>query len=77
MCVVAQILFAFNINLVEYSFLPYIDFNVLRDSNYLYELEKYYGVTLSINKGIIILVFHIILFLSLAINIFTKKDIKN
>lgn len=75
--VIAQILFIFNISVIQYTFLPYIDFNVLRDSLYLNELKNSYSIYLSINKGIIVLVFHILLFICLSINSFTKKDIKN
>lgn len=75
--VIAQILFIFNFNIIQYTFLPYIDFNVLRDSLYLNELKNNYSIYLSINKGIIVLIFHILLFICLSINSFTKKDIKN
>lgn len=75
--VIAQILFIFNFNIIQYTFLPYIDFNVLRDSVYLNELRDNYSVYLSINKGVIVLLFHILLCICLSINFFTKKDIKN
>ncbi len=62
-----------NINLFEYTFLPYLDLNVLNKLDYV---NAILGVNLSLRKSIIINSIYSILFFIIGIYIFNKKDIK-
>ncbi len=73
----AQIFFGFGYTIFQYTFLPYMDFSIFRDLNYLKLINNELNVTLSIKNGIIILLTYSLLFIFLSFNIFNKKDIKN
>lgn len=62
-----------NINFFEYTFLPYLDLNVLNKLDYV---NVILGVNLSLKKSIIINSIYSILFFIIGIYIFNKKDIK-
>lgn len=62
-----------NIKLFEYTFLPYLDLNVLSKLDYV---NAILGVNLSLKKSIIINSIYSILFFIIGIYIFNKKDIK-
>lgn len=73
---VSQLLFSVGLNIIEYTFLPYVDFSLFVNNDFVISVRKNYGVVLSMSKGIVILIFHSVLFIFLMINFFTKKDIK-
>lgn len=73
---VSQLLFSVGLNIIEYTFLPYVDFSLFVNNDFAISVRKNYGIVLSMSKGIIILIFHSVLFVFLMINFFTKKDIK-
>lgn len=60
-------------NFLEYTFLPYLDLNVLNKLEYV---NATLGVNLSLKKSIIINSIYSILFFIIGIYIFNKKDIK-
>jgi ABC-type transport system involved in multi-copper enzyme maturation permease subunit len=62
-----------NMNFFEYTFLPYLDLNVLNKLDYV---NVILGVNLSLKKSIIINSIYSILFFIIGIYIFNKKDIK-
>jgi len=74
---IAQIFFGFGYTIFQYTFLPYIDFSIFKDLNYIRLISSELNVTLTINNGIIILLTFSLLFIFLSFNIFNKKDIKN
>ncbi len=73
---VSQLLFSVGLNIIEYTFLPYVDFSLFVNNDFVISVRENYGAVLSMSKGIIILIFHSVLFIFLMINFFTKKDIK-
>lgn len=73
---ISQLLFSVGLNIIEYTFLPYVDFSLFVNNDFVDSMRENYGVVVSMSKGSVILVFHIVLFAFLMINFFTKKDIK-
>lgn len=73
----SQILFGLNINFIEYTFLPYLDFTIYDDSVALMEMNRELGLHLSINNGVVIDLIYIVIIYIIGNFIFIKKDIKN
>lgn len=74
---IVQIFFGFGYTIFQYTFLPYMDFSIFKDTDYLKLIYDELNVTLSIKNGIIILIVFSLLFIFLSFNMFIKKDIKN
>lgn len=74
---ITQLLLDINLNIIQYTFLPYLDFSLFNDMKTLEAMNKIYNINLSINKGIIINVIYTYLIYMLGMTIFIKKDIKN
>jgi len=74
---ISQILFGIKINIVEYTFLPYLDFSIFNDRLLINQMNKELMIHLSINRGIIIDLLSSIILFALGLNKFKKKDIKN
>ena len=75
--IISQVFFGVNINFIEYTFLPYLDFTLFNDKIALDMMNKELGISLSLNKGIIIDVLSIMIFYIIGNLIFIKKDIRN
>lgn len=73
---ISNLLLAINYKIIKYTFLPYLDFNVLIDNLTLYYINNLYSIDLSINKGITILSVYLIMLTIISIIVFNKKDIK-
>lgn len=73
----AQILFGINIKIIQYTFLPYLDFTIFSNNEELEIMNKELGINLSQNNGIIILLVSIIVLYLISNYVFNKKDIKN
>ena len=63
-----------NINFLEYTFLPYLDLNMLSRVD---EINELLNTSLSLKNGIFIIILYSILFFIIGIISFKKKDIKN
>ena len=74
---ITQLLLDINFNIIQYTFLPYLDFSLFNDMKALEAMNKIYDINLSINKGIAINIIYSYLIYALGMNIFTKKDIRN
>ena len=57
----AEVLFGIRFNIIEYTFLPYLDFSLFNDKVLLNETNRELGVHLSMNRGIIIDVLYMII----------------
>ncbi len=75
--IIAQIFFGLGYNIFQYTFLPYIDYSIFKDLDYINSMKNELDVILTIKDGTIILFINAIIFIILSINIFTRKDIKN
>ena len=75
--IVSQVLFGIRFNIVEYTFLPYLDFSIFRDKTAILEMNKELGIHLSLNRGIVINLVYFLLFIVNGLVIFNKKDIKS
>lgn len=73
----AQILFGIKINIIEYTFLPYLDFSIFNDKLVINNMNSELGIHLSLYRGIIIDIIYFVLFFILGLYKFNKKDIKN
>ena len=73
---ISQLLFGLKVNIIEYTFLPYLDYSIFNDKVLIESMNNELGINLNINNGIFfdILYFHILLIIGI-IN-FRKKDIK-
>lgn len=69
-----QLLLSININLVEYTFIPYLDLTIYDDLYNIYILNITNGTNVKVNTGIIILIFYSLVFYVMSIVIFNKKD---
>lgn len=73
--VIFQLLLKIDINFIQYTFLPYLDFSIYKDIEIIKAINIEYGVSLSELNGIIYLMLYSIAFYILSIFIFNKKDI--
>lgn len=74
---ITQLLLDIKLSIVQYSFLPYLDFNIFSDKETIMQMNKLYNIKLSIKNGIIINSVYTYLFYLIGNNLFIKKDIKN
>lgn len=74
---IAQIFFGLGYTVFEYTFLPYTDFSIFRDIEYIQLVKDELNVTLSIKNGIIVLIINMLFLIFLSFNVFIKKDIKS
>jgi len=74
---VSQILFGLEYNLIQYTFLPYVDFSIFKDINFINVMKNELGVNLTIFKSALILFINNLFIILLTFNLFIKKDIKN
>ncbi len=73
--IISQVFFGFKFNIIEYTFLPYLDFSIFND-NSIDIMNKNLGTNLSLKKGIIIDVLSMFILYFLGNKKFIKKDIK-
>jgi hypothetical protein len=74
---ISQVLFGININVIEYTFLPYLDFNIFNDVDALNVMNKELGINLNMKSGVIIDLVSIIIFYYFGRLFFINKDVKN
>lgn len=74
---VSQILFGLKLTIVEYTFLPYLDFSIFNDLLTIENINYEFNVALSLKNGIIINIIYSVLFFLIGLIIFNKKDIKS
>lgn len=63
-----------NLKILEYTFLPYLDLNMLSN---LKVINESLGTSLSLRNSIFIIIFYSLLFFIMGLFIFNKKDIRN
>ena len=71
---ITELLLSKDINIVKYTFLPYIDLNYY-NNNLIDTINQLYDINLSLKLGIPILLCYSTLFTIIGIRIFKKKDI--
>ena len=71
---ITELLLSKDINIVKYTFLPYIDLSYYKN-NLIDTINQLYDINLSLKLGIPILLFYSILFTLIGIRIFKKKNI--
>lgn len=71
---ITELLLSKNIDIVKYTFLPYIDLSYYYN-DMIDIINIQYNINLSIKYGIIILLFYSILFILIGIKCFNKKNI--
>lgn len=74
---ISQILFGFNIRVIQYTFLPYLDYSIFDTISNVEIMNEELNINLSLNRGIVIDIIYSIVLLIISIIIFTKKDIKS
>lgn len=72
-----QLLLDIKCNIVEFTFLPYMDFTLFEDNETINLLNQTYKISLSIKKGLLINILFSYIFYKIGGFIFNKKDIKN
>ena len=75
--ILSQLLFGIEFNIIEYTFLPYLDYSLFDDNLALKEMNSILGINLSLNRGIIIDLVYSFIFYMLGLFKFLKKDIKS
>ena len=74
--IISQVLFGIEFNIIEYTFLPYLDFSIFKDYSSLMNINSELGINLNIKSGVIIDSIFMLLFYLLGNRKFIKKDIK-
>lgn len=72
---ISQVLLLFKLKLLEFTFLPYLDFTIFNNYVDIINLNIIYGVNFNLINGIIILIAYSILFYLVSC-FFIRKDIK-
>lgn len=73
--IISTFLLSVNINFVEYTFLPYLDFTIFLDKINIMEFNINNNCNLNIIKGMIILCMYSFLFIIGSLYYFIKKDV--
>ena len=73
---IAQVLFGIKVNIVEYTFLPYLDFSIFNDKLLISTMNNELNTNLNIKIGILIDIVYFVLLYVLGSIKFCKKDIK-
>ena len=74
---ITQLLLDVKCNVVEFTFLPYMDFTLFDDIESINLLNENYKINLSIKKALIINIIFTYIFYKIGEYIFNKKDIKS
>ena len=74
--ILSQVLFGIRVTLIEYTFMPYLDFSLFNDKLVLNDINNDLGVHLSLYRGIVIDIVYMIIFYLIGNYKFIKKDIK-
>lgn len=74
---ITQLLLDIKFTIVEFTFLPYMDFTLFNDIDGVKAMNELYKINIHQNKGIIINLVYAFIFFKLGNFIFNKKDIKN
>lgn len=72
--VLSTFLFSSNLKIIQYTFIPYLDFNSFLDKASTVYSNGIYGINLNILDGIIILLIYSILFILLGLFKFRKEE---
>ena len=75
--ILAQLFFGYEINIVQYTFLPYLDFTIFSDKELISNMNKELSINLNISRGILINSISIMIMFILGMYKFNKKDIKS
>lgn len=73
---ISTMLLSIKFKIIKYTFLPYLDYNVLLNKIDMLTINEAFNITLNITKGNLILIIYLIITSVLAIWIFNKIDIK-
>ena len=74
---ISQVLFGIKFNIIEYTFLPYLDFSIFNDKLLIINMNRELNTNINIKIGIIIDICYFFLFIMIGMYKFSKKDIKN
>ena len=72
--IICNILLDYNISFIDYTILPYLDFNPYLDKINIFNINYTYGINLSICKGIFIFIILLLIMFYLSLKYFNKKD---
>ena len=72
--VLSTFLFTSNLKIIQYTFIPYLDFNSFLDKASIVYSNGVYGISLNILNGIIILLVYSILFILFGLFKFKKEE---
>lgn len=73
---ISQILLGYGLNFIEYTTLPYLEFNLFNDKDVIYKINQDLGCNLNIKTGIIIDTFYLIIYYLIGNKLFKIKDIR-
>ena len=75
--IISQVLFGYDFNIIEYTFLPYLDYSIFNDKFALANMNNELNIHLSLNRGVLIDSIFIVILYIVGNHKFNKKDIKN
>lgn len=73
---ISQILLGYGLNFIEYTTLPYLEFNLFNGKDVIYKINQDLGCNLNIKTGIIIDTFYLIVYYLIGNKLFKIKDIR-
>lgn len=73
---ISQILLGYGISIIEYTTLPYLEFNLFNDKEIILKINQDLGCNLNIRNGILIDSFYLIVYYLIGNKLFKIKDIR-
>ena len=73
---ISQILLGYGLNFVEYTTLPYLEFNLFNEKDTILNINRNLGSNLSIKNGIIIDTVYLLIYYFIGNKLFKIKDIR-
>ena len=73
---ISQILLGYGLNFVEYTTLPYLEFNLFNEKDIILNINRNLGSNLSIKNGIIIDTVYLLIYYFIGNKLFKIKDIR-
>lgn len=73
---ISQVLFGLGFNIIEYTFLPYLDYSIFNDKLLILNMNNELNTNINLKMGIVLDILYFFLLLFLGMLKFQKKDIK-
>lgn len=73
---ISQVLFGLKFNIIEYTFLPYLDYSIFNDKLLIINMNRELNTNINLKMGVFLDILYFFVLLVLGLIKFKKKDIK-